>query len=327
MNRKSINCWLLVKSVFAWLTAKPKEPFIQTIFDKVHAKKWDQYYTDRTVARWCYWLVLWHFPFNTFHIVEPSAGDGAFVDVMPPDTEAYDTDPQRPYIIQKDFLSVKLSSANKIAVIGNPPFGVQGALAVAFFNHAASMADVIGMILPASFQRDSMQNKLNEYFHLVSQTVLPDKSFLFCGKKHHVPAVFQIWKRRNVKRVKAPAGRTHPDFKIVNKASAALAHFVMQRIGAGVGTVKDDLTSCSSSHFFIHDTGKQPANYVKTIMSAKAFRDLGLQGAVCPVLNQSQIVWLYRQHTEPLLIFIFLLPWILRVALIGAQLLLAIFHL
>jgi hypothetical protein len=75
------------------------------------------------------------------------------------------------------------------------PFGTSGSLARSFFNHAATFSNVIAFILPGSFHKDSVQNKLNKRFHLVHGRALEENSFTFKDQDYGVRCVFQIWAR------------------------------------------------------------------------------------------------------------------------------------
>ena len=51
--------------------------------------------------------------------------------------------------------------------LGNPPFGKNCSLAIKFFNKAAEFADLIAFIIPRTFKRISIQNKLNLNFSFI----------------------------------------------------------------------------------------------------------------------------------------------------------------
>ncbi|MCE8163746.1 MAG: hypothetical protein I3273_05795 [Candidatus Moeniiplasma glomeromycotorum] len=48
------------------------------------------------------------------------------------------------------------SKKNNYVVLGNPPFGKKGKLALNFVNKAAKYIDTIGFILPLTFRRWSI---------------------------------------------------------------------------------------------------------------------------------------------------------------------------
>lgn len=89
-------------------------------------------------------------------IIEPSAGREAFSSQIP-SCIAYDIDPQARGIIQQDFLSLSFSRdlSKKTLVIGNPPYGQQCKLAIAFFNKAAEFTNTIAFILPKRLNSES----------------------------------------------------------------------------------------------------------------------------------------------------------------------------
>lgn len=77
--------------------------------------------------------------------------------------------------------------------IGNPPFGKNSTLAVKFFNRAAQFSDIIAFVLPNTFIKQSIKNKLDCSFILLSELPLPINSFTLENNLYHVPCVFQIW--------------------------------------------------------------------------------------------------------------------------------------
>lgn len=126
----------------------------------------DQYYTCQQVARKLYGVFQEYFDPNQYQLVEPSAGTGSFFRLMPHGSLAFDVDPKYPGIRTADFLCVEIRSEREVAVVGNPPFGRNASMAVRFFNHAAWQASVIALILPRTFRKASIENRLDRNFHL-----------------------------------------------------------------------------------------------------------------------------------------------------------------
>lgn len=250
----------------------------------------DQYYTRPGVAKHFYRIFRAHFDPARYLMIEPSAGTGSFYRLLPPGSLAYDIEPKYPGIIKADFLTAHIKSSRPRAIIGNPPFGKNASMAVKFFNHASRQADVIALIVPRSFRKASIENRLNEYFHLVLEDVVPDNAFLFRGKPYNVPAVFQIWERRTEPRQLRPVETGHPDFEFT---TPELADFVIQRVGARAGRVHRDFTRSPSSHYFI----KAVAPGVEAIMRKLGFASVVGNVAGNPSLSRSEIVALYRQQT------------------------------
>jgi len=250
----------------------------------------DQYYTRPGVAKHFYRIFRAHFDPALYLMIEPSAGTGSFYRLLPLGSLAYDVDPKYPGIIKADFLTVHIKSSRPRAIIGNPPFGKNASMAVKFFNHAARQADVIALIVPRSFRKASIENRLNRYFHLVREEVVPDDAFLFRGNPYNVPAVFQIWERRPRPRQPRPVETRHPDFEFTTPEQA---DFVIQRVGARAGRVHRDFTRSPNSHYFI----KAVAPGVEAIMRKLGFASVVGNVAGNPSLSRSEIVALYRQQT------------------------------
>lgn len=170
----------------------------------------DQYFTKRNVARDC-WRSLKAVAreegvdLGRHVFVEPSAGEGCFInhlprarrialDILPPPDGHAETR-------QADFLkwSPPPELADKrFAVIGNPPFGVRGALALEFLNRAALFADIIGFILPMTFASDGKGGALTRVhprLSLLHSEELPSSSFYEAGscEDRDINTVWQVW--------------------------------------------------------------------------------------------------------------------------------------
>lgn len=187
----------------------------------------DQYYTNTAAAEHCYHHLLGflkHANIHKTHFIEPSAGDGAFFDLLPKGKRTgIDLEPNHRLIKQGDFLAWTPSSYVKKTVkqnrvfIGNPPFGKRGKLAVHFFNRAALFADTVAFILPIVFCKYCMHRQMMPDMRLVARHKIPLESFrLPTGKSFAVNAEFQIWTRLRTKHLNLrrlmPTPITHPDF-------------------------------------------------------------------------------------------------------------------
>jgi hypothetical protein len=196
----------------------------------------DKFYTPNSLVLSCMERIGCHIPrdVDTLYL-EPSAGNGAFCSVLPEgQCVAIDIAPEAAGIVRQDFLVWRPSCPRqRFVTVGNPPFS--GGLALKFFNHAALFSSHIAMILPASFGRKEMQNKVDRHFHLLHETLFADAQFSICGAPHKVSVVFQIWEWREELRPLVDRRKTHPDFKIV--LSPAEADLVLRRVGARAGEV------------------------------------------------------------------------------------------
>ena len=132
--------------------------------------------------------------------LEPAAGDGAFFTLLPEGSLGIDIEKRIEGVVEHDFLSFTDFGHYTYCAIGNNPFGKNASLAIRFFNHAARVSNAIALILPRTFRKASVQNKLDQYFHLIHEQAVPDNSFLHMGAEVNVPCVFQIWQKRKTKR-------------------------------------------------------------------------------------------------------------------------------
>ncbi len=255
------------------------------------ARNLDKFYTKPDIARQCVddferWTGI-NLARVTTDILEPSAGAGAFLDTLPSRTLAYDLLPEDARITAQDFL--KLDRLQPAIVIGNPPFGKACRLAVRFFNHAATFASQIGFIVPRTFEKASIQNRLNRHFHLVGQRVLAPESFTFEGDSYSVPCVFQVWVRREDLRPLISLPRTHPDFDFVTRDKA---DFAFQRIGARAGAIKPRFEAvAAASHHFLRANGS--LNDLLTFFRKIDFSDAKARTAGNPSISKMELVALY----------------------------------
>ena len=164
----------------------------------------DQYYTKPSVAKKCLDKIFacLQNP-ETYEWVEPSAGNGAFLKILPHsfDKIGIDLEPKSPHIQQGNFLDWTPTTQKERVFFGNPPFGRQGSLAKSFIKHAAQYANIIGFILPRSFVKPSMSRAFPLKFHCIHSEELEKNAFEVNKEEHDVPCVFQIWEKRDVDRV------------------------------------------------------------------------------------------------------------------------------
>ena len=137
----------------------------------------DQYYTKENIAQMCIDSLPFHLDWFDY-IIEPSAGRGDFYRLLPTaNLVGIDIDPKISSIIKSDFFDLDFKTKGSVLTIGNPPFGKNASLAYTFFQHAAQYSDCIAFILPRTFRKPSMINRLNRRFHLVYDELLPLNSF------------------------------------------------------------------------------------------------------------------------------------------------------
>lgn len=185
----------------------------------------EQYYTDPALAHRCVEYVDRVMALSSFTTcVEPSAGDGAFLGLLPSDRRiGIDLEPRHAEVREADFLSWRPEPADgRILTIGNPPFGQRAALAVAFLRHACSFSDVVAFILPRSFNKYTFQDRVDPHFHLVGGFDC-DEFVDVSGRPVAVRAVFQVWEHRDYARPRVDLPSTHPDFDLRHRHLSRLA--------------------------------------------------------------------------------------------------------
>lgn len=205
----------------------------------------DKFYTNPQVAQECLNLLNLS---DYDLIIEPSAGNGSFSSLIP-NCLAMDIEPENNQILKKDFFLYMPENVKNVLVVGNPPFGQQSSLAIDFFNHAAKFANTIAFILPKSFKKYSIQNKLNLYFYLEYEYNLSKNSFILNNQPYDVPCIFQIWIKKDQPRKKIilPTTSIYFDFtKDISKAD-----FRIQRVGGNAGTAFLDKNGALSSNYYL----------------------------------------------------------------------------
>ncbi len=232
----------------------------------------DKYYTKDIIVELCLNFIKKYIQINTDDlIIEPSAGNGSFINgikLLSNNFIFYDLEPENKEIIKQDYLLFDYEELtnkfNKIHIIGNPPFGRQSSLAIKFIKKSCEFCDSISFILPKSFKKDSLKKKFSLNFHLVFENDLPDKSFLVDGIEHDVPCVFQIWQKKDTKRLVNK--KLEPiNFKFVEKPEnldnveeSKKPDISFRRVGVNAGTIDVNINEKSiQSHYFIKFTNEK----------------------------------------------------------------------
>jgi len=238
---------------------------------RILKSKLDKFYTKNDVAK----NLLQKTGYQSFDIViEPSCGNGSFYNQIEHNNKiGIDIDPEIDNVITQDFLTYQIKSENKnIIVIGNPPFGKQGSLALKFIKKSAEYSNMIAFILPLSFMKDSIKNKIPEYFHLKYEEKLDKNSFLLNDIDYDVKCCFQIWEKKKNKREKIKP------IKAINftyTKDKNIADLAIRRVGiyAGKGFL-DTLKKSDQSHYFIILKDKSKTNFIIESLKVKKWDDL-----------------------------------------------------
>jgi len=226
----------------------------------------DKYYTKNDIVELCLNFVKKYIQINIDDlIIEPSAGNGSFITGIKSLTsnfKFYDLEPDNDEIIKQDYLlydySIIKETFSKIHIIGNPPFGRQSSLAIKFIKKSCEFCDSISFILPKSFKKDSLKNKIPLNFHLIFEFDLPENSFLVNNVEHNVETVFQIWEKKDALRT-IIKNEEPLNFVFIKKNENPDISF--RRVGVNAGIIDVNIDNKSiQSHYFIKFTNNKSVN-------------------------------------------------------------------
>lgn len=175
--------------------------------------------------------------------LEPAGGTGAFLNAATElgvtELRSWDIEPHDARVARGSFLEAELPFEGALTV-SNPPFGRNNALSIPFFNHAAAASDYIGFIVPRSWRKWSVTNRLDRNFWLVADRDLQldyvDVNGVPLMARKRLNTCFQLWERRNQLR---PVVGVR-DFGLVTKTTPELADVALTVFGFGCGTVRTD---------------------------------------------------------------------------------------
>ena len=173
-------------------------------------------------------------------------------------------------------------------VIGNPPYGKNSNLAVKFLNRASELSDTIYMVLPRTFRKPSIINRLNSKLHLVSDVDVDESAF-----RGSIIACVQKWEVKKEDREKIQTYTNHKDFTFCKKGEADIC---LGRVGGGPsGKVFDEWENRSeNSHYFLKVSSPIVIDNLRSLYSE--FRSAALQTVGCPSLSKDDCVKIYSAH-------------------------------
>ena len=204
----------------------------------------EQYYTPRNLADELVKRTLKAIPRATEKsFLEPAGGTGSFIEALNmagiTAVTSVDKYPMHPGVIQADFLEWETMDTD-LLTISNPPFGRNNALSVPFFNRAAKFSSHIAFLVPRSWRKWSVQNRLDTRFHLVLDVDVAvqyeDVLGAKIAKRNDLRTCFQIWEKRLELRPVIAV----PDNGFIQKSSPDDADLAIRVFGYGCGTVMND---------------------------------------------------------------------------------------
>ncbi len=176
-------------------------------------------------------------------ILEPAGGTGSFIEAVKArgakKVISFDIEPLFDEVLLGDFLDQQITETGLIT-ISNPPFGRNNSLSIPFFNHAAKLSDAICFIVPRSWRKWSVTNRLDLSFELVIDMDLDidyvDADGDLISEKNRLATCFQIWKRTDSQRSPVRVR----DMSVVEKVSPELADVSLTVFGYGCGKVREE---------------------------------------------------------------------------------------
>ena len=176
-------------------------------------------------------------------VLEPAGGTGAFIEAAltagAGKVISFDIEPLHELVTEGNFLEQQITETNLIT-ISNPPFGRNNSLSIPFFNHAAEISDAICFIVPRSWRKWSVTNRLDLRFELVLDQDIDidyvDATGLPLSTKTHLATCLQVWRKSASHRKQVRV----IDKGIIEKVSPELADVSLTIFGYGCGKVKTE---------------------------------------------------------------------------------------
>lgn len=255
----------------------------------------DKFYTKKEVAQHLISTISGDFDLW----LEPSAGAGAFLKQLPHPRIGLDIESDDLEIQQMDFFDWEppKNTNQKIAVVGNPPFGKNSSLAIEFFNEAAKWASLIAFIVPRTFRKTSVQNRLSLSWVLKYEEILDENSFILLAddgtmKDYKVSTCWQIWEPGKRKKLKLDTA--HKDWIWCSKNKAA---FAMRRVGGLAGKCfKDNWQQYSVASHYYFNCNEEVYNRLDNLY--EDLKIIAKDTAGNPSLAKSELVKIYKERYD-----------------------------
>jgi hypothetical protein len=168
------------------------------VYSKFTSASKDQFFTPTDVCIHCWNTFNKLVDITNYTFIEPSAGNGSFMKVLPEGSIGLDIEPRAENIQKQDYLYWEPPDlTKKYIVFGNPPFGLRGHLALNFINHSQTFADYVCFILPQLFESDGKGSprKRVKGLNLIHSEPLSAIFYSPENQEVKVNGVFQIWSK------------------------------------------------------------------------------------------------------------------------------------
>jgi predicted RNA methylase len=202
ISKGTVRRWLNTKKVpKQYMFELMKIANIDIDYSHFDFKDKDQFFTPISTAKYCYSKFLeivniYQDNIEEYKYIEPSAGSGNFLQILPPDRRiGIDIQSENKEVIIQDYIKWKPDVEGKYIVIGNPPFGLRGHMALKFINHSSQFSDYVCFILPQMFESDGKGSPKSRVknLNLIHTEKMPQEYLSPNGDLVKVNCIFQIW--------------------------------------------------------------------------------------------------------------------------------------
>jgi predicted RNA methylase len=188
---------------------------------------------------------------NDRTVIEPAGGTGSFVtaakELGAKKVLSFDIEPKADGVILADFLTNEIKDVTDAVTISNPPFGRNNSLSIPFFNKAANHSQFIAFVVPRSWRKWSVINRLDRNFHLIHDEDLAidyvDETGEMVWQKARLNTCFQIWEKRDTPRELIKV----KDLGLITKVSPIDADVALTVFGYGCGKVRTEFDRIPNS--------------------------------------------------------------------------------
>ena len=262
----------------------------------------EQYYTPRELADRLVAEVAAVVPdLADRTVIEPAGGTGAFVEAALAagvrEVVAYDIEPHHSAVKKANFLTTKIK-ADGVVTISNPPFGRNNSLSIPFFNHAAESSEIIAFIVPRSWRKWSVINRLDRHFELVADHDLQIDYVDVAGERlsaqNILATCFQIWRRLEPGLLRPLLKVT--DHGLVKRVSPADADIAITVFGFNCGRVRTEFERVPNTTQMFLSLEPERRERILAALKGADFERFHRNTAYTPALSLQEINYLLNEQ-------------------------------
>ena len=223
-------------------------------------------------------------------IIEPAGGTGSFIKAASSagvtQFLSFDIEPKHENVSRGNFLDEDLTAIDAVT-ISNPPFGRNNSLSIPFFNKAANHSEFICFIVPRSWRKWSVINRLDRRFHLIAdhdiQIDYEDDAGEKLSVKNNLATCFQIWQRKDTLRPLYSVS----DKGIIEKTDSKNADVALTIFGFSCGKVMTEFErKPNSTKMFLKLKHPEALKALQTVDFSKFYKNTAYTQALSlPEIN------------------------------------------